>query len=194
MIAILRPYMNEQRPNPCPTQLEGLRLAERLGASQKKLAWIMMMAVPFAMVVYFWANLHIGYHQGLEAKGYRDILYVCNQAAGKLDGWLRDPTGPNWGGTGAIGIGALVTVALMAAKLQFSWWPLHPIAFPLALSYPIDGMTPAIIASLTVKSLLLRYGGLRAHRKALPFFLGLIAGSATTALVQILLLRSMGMQ
>ena len=194
MIALLRPYMNEQRPNPCPTQIEGLRLAERLGASQKKLAWIMIAVVPFAMFFYFWANLGIGYHQGLEAKGYRDLLIVCNQAAGKLDGWLRNPTGPNWSGTGAIGIGALVTVALMAAKLQFSWWPLHPIAFPLALSYPIDGMTPAIIASLTVKSLLLRYGGLRAHRKALPFFLGLIAGSATTALVQILLLRSMGMQ
>jgi hypothetical protein len=194
MIALLRPYMNEQRPNPCPTQLEGLRLADRLGASRRTFAWMMMVAVPFATLCYFWANLSIGYRQGLGAKGSLDLLFVCNQVTGKLDGWLRDPRGPDWGGVGAITVGALVTIGLMAAKLQFVSWPLHPVAFPLALSYPIDGITPAIIISLAAKSALLRYGGLRAHRKALPLFLGLIAGNGTTALVQLVLLRSLGRQ
>jgi hypothetical protein len=32
-----------------------------------------------------------------------------------------------------------------------------------------------------VKLLLLRYGGLRAHRTALPIFLGLLAGDATVS-------------
>jgi hypothetical protein len=44
----------------------------------------------------------------------------------------------------AIGIGALITIVLMAIKLQFPTWPLHPVAFPLAWSWPIDAMLPAI--------------------------------------------------
>jgi hypothetical protein len=43
------------------------------------------------------------------------------------------------------------------------------------------------------KALLLRYGGLRTHRRALPFFLGLIVGSATMALIQSLVFRALGM-
>jgi hypothetical protein len=193
-IAVLRPYMNEQRTNPTPTQLEGLRMAERVGVGQRRLAWLMMAIVPLAMTCYFWANLAFGYSWGLEAKGDLNLIYVSQQVTQKLDGWLRNPNGPEWGGVEAIGFGALVTVLLTAAKMQLSWWPLHPVAFPLAFSYPIEGMLPAIILSLSVKALLLRYGGLRAHRQALPLFLGLIAGSALIVMVQYLLFRSLGVQ
>jgi len=194
MIALLRPYLGEQRTNPTPTQLEGLRLAERVGASQSWLAWLSMAAVPLAMLCYFWANLALAYSHGLEAKGDLNLVYVSRQVTEKLDTWLRSSGEPDWGGVEALGVGSLVTFLLMVAKLQFSWWPLHPIAFPLAMSYPIDGMLPAIIISLSVKAPLLRYGGLRAHRKALPLFLGLIAGSAVTGLGQSLLFHSLGVQ
>ena len=30
-----------------------------------------------------------------------------------------------------------------APRLRWPGWPLHPIAFPLAFSYPIDAMMPA---------------------------------------------------
>ena len=80
----------------------------------------------------------------------------------------------------------------MAVKLRFPAWPLHPVAFPLAFCFPIDAMLPAIIVSWLIKLLLLRYGGLRAHRKALPFFLGLLVGSATMSLVQSIVFRIAG--
>ena len=82
---------------------------------------------------------------------------------------------------------------LMAVKLRFPAWPLHPVAFPLAFCYPIDAMLPAIIISWLIKMLLLRYGGLRAHRKALPFFLGLLVGSATMSLIQSIVFRIAGL-
>ena len=68
MLALLRPYMNEQRPNPTPTQLEALRMAHHRGFSQRSVAVIMMVLVPLSMLVYFWANLHIGYQRGLGAE------------------------------------------------------------------------------------------------------------------------------
>jgi hypothetical protein len=72
--------------------------------------------------------------------------------------------------------------------------PLHPLAFPLAFSWTIDSMLPAIFITWVFKVLLLRYGGLRAHRRALPFFLALLAGTACISLLRTLLLRFLGLE
>ncbi len=106
-----------------------------------------------------------------------------------VDAWLRNPAGPNWDGVAAIGTGFTIYLVLMAIKLHFPLWPVHPVAFPLAFAWAIDTMLPAIVITWLFKSLLLRYGGLRAHLRALPFFLGLIAGSATVTVLRSMLAR-----
>jgi hypothetical protein len=87
----------------------------------------------------------------------------------------------------AIGIGFAAVLLLMYARLRLPFWPLHPLAFPLAFSWAIDEMLPAVALTWVFKVLLLRYGGLRAHRRALPFFLGLLVGTAITALLNVFL-------
>jgi len=183
MIAMMRPFMYEQDANVVPMQLEGLRIAERGAMRARHFAWAILLAIPLTMICYFWASIHVGYQFGMHAKVHADMLGVCGQASDKLDQWVRDPGGPNWSGTMSIGIGAAIAVLLMGIKLRFPMFPLHPMAFPLALSWSIDAMLPAIAISWVVKGILLRYGGLRAHQRALPFFLGLIVGDATISLV-----------
>ncbi len=195
LLALLRPYTGEQRPNPAPFQLEALRMAERSRLDPSRLAWLLMAIVPVIMICYFWANLHLGYHLGLgTSKTNRDVIFVAEGASQELDAMLRSPAGPNWGGMQAIGVGFGGTVVLMALKLRLPAWPLHPVAFPLAFCFPIDAMLPAIAASWAIKALLLRYGGLRAHRRALPFFLGLLVGSAATSLIRSIVFRVLGIQ
>jgi hypothetical protein len=192
ILAILRPYMGEQRPNPAPAQLEGLRMAERAAINPTHLAFVMMAVVPLTMLLYFWASVHVGYQLGLgTAKVSRQTIFVARDTSEKLDSWLRAPGGPSWGGVEAIGVGFVGTLLLMGLKLRFPGWPVHPVAFPLAFGYPIDVMMPAIVAAFVIKLLLLRYGGLRAHRRALPFFLGLLAGSATVGLLQSIVFRAL---
>lgn len=186
--------MYEQDTEPAPYQLEALRMAGRVGAKPNHMAWLLIVLVPFMMLCYFWAHLHIGYHLGLGSKADPDVTYVCRQASEKLDDRLRTPGDPNWSGVEAIGVGFLVTVLLMCVKLRAPLWPLHPVAFPLAFSWTIDSMLPAIIITWTFKVLLLRYGGLRAHRRALPFFLALLAGTACTSLLQTATLRFLGIE
>jgi hypothetical protein len=183
MMAMLRPFMREQDANPAPIQLEGLRIAERGVMRARHFAWAIVLAVPLIMLSYFWASLHIGYQFGVAAKSPPDMLAISSGTSNMLDGWLRDPAGPNWSGAISIGIGAAIALALMSLKLRLPMFPLHPMALPLALSWTIDAMLPAIVITWLVKALLLRYGGLRAHRRALPFFLGLIVGDASIQLV-----------
>ncbi|MGD0112292.1 MAG: DUF6785 family protein [Armatimonadota bacterium] len=189
-IVLLRPFLGEQRPNPAPVQLEALRMAERAAINPTSLAWIMVAVVPLVMLCYFWANLHIGYHLGMSTSyTHRDFTAVARVNSEKLEEWLRTPSGPSWGGVEAIGMGFAGTLVLMALKLQFPAWPLHPVAFPLAFCYQIDNMLPAIIIAWAAKAIILRYGGLRAHRRALPLFLGLLVGSASMALLQAAIYR-----
>lgn len=193
LMGLLEPFTNQQRTNPAPTQLEALRISERAPADSRRLTWLMLAIVPVGVIVYFWASLHIGYDIGLgTGKAHQHILRYARQSMASMDTLLREPSGPDWYGLGAVGVGGAVTIALMALKLRFPFWPLHPVAFPLAFAWPIDSMLPAIVVTWAVKVLLLRYGGLRAYRGSLPFFFGLIVGSAVAQLVQSMLFRKLG--
>jgi hypothetical protein len=195
LIAMLRPFMYEQDANPVPIQIEGLRLAERGVVRARHFVWAILLAIPLIVICYFWASVHVGYRFGMDAKVYPDMIEVCRQASDKLDEWVRNPAGPNWSGTMSIGLGMVGTLLLMILKLRFPTFPLHPMAFPLAFSWSVDALLPAITVTWAIKALLLRYGGLRAHRSALPFFLGLIVGEACIGLVSTVLthiLRSLG--
>lgn len=194
-IAMLRPFMYEQDANPVPIQIEGLRIAERGAVRANHFAWAIILAIPLIMLSYFWASVHVGYQFGMGGKIPPDMLVVCRQGSDKLDGWLRDPGRPNWSGTLSIGIGAAITLALMNLKLRSPLFPLHPMAFPLAFSWSVDAILPAIVITWVIKAALLRYGGLRAHQRALPLFLGLIVGDATISLCGTVIshiLRSLG--
>ena len=74
------------------------------------------------------------------------------------------------------GVGASVMGLLMFMRQRFLWWPLHPLGFPVALTWPLRYDWFAIFIAWLAKSLVLRYGGVRLYRILLPFFLGLILG------------------
>jgi len=183
LISLMTSLLREQTANPSPVQLEALRMSERRRIPTRLLSLLLIGAIPLIVLIYFWAHLHFGYRYGLEVGSNLALVQMPSNVAEELDVWLRNPTDTNWSGAQAIGVGAVITAVLMAVKLRFPTWPLHPVAFPLAWSWPIDAMTPAIFATWIAKLILLRYGGLRAHRTALPLFLGFIAGDALNGLI-----------
>jgi len=176
---VLRPLLEEQRNHPAPLQLEGLKMAEGRRMERRRLAIAMAVVPIITLLAYFGATIHVGYRMGM-ASGHTHVYHVLIGTWGTqwLDSALENPSAPDWSGSLAMGLAFVVTVVLYFLKLRLSWWPLHPVAFPIAMSNTIAGIAPALFITWLVKLLLLRYGGLRAHRTALPFFLGLIAGDA----------------
>ncbi len=73
-------------------------------------------------------------------------------------------------------VGLLTTVALFALRLRFPGFPLHPIGYAISSSWAIHLIWMPLLIAWVLKSLTMRYGGLRAYRQFLPFFLGLILG------------------
>jgi hypothetical protein len=81
------------------------------------------------------------------------------------------------------GIGITVTTFLITMRHLYWWWPLHPIGYALAFSWNLQAYWLSILAAWAIKFPLMRYGGIRSYRKIRPFFLGLILGEFSMALL-----------
>jgi hypothetical protein len=153
-----------------------------------------MACVPIAAVIsYFLATIFTGYGMGMaSARTHVFHVNIGAWATEELKSALENPSPVNPSGVAAMGISIVVTSLLYFLKLRFHWWPLHPVAYPIAMSNTIASIMPALSVTWLTKALLLRYGGLRAHRSALPFFLGLIAGDALKAVAAAALFQLLG--
>ncbi len=193
MFYALMPLLREQRNNPVPLQLEGFKMAEGGRIDRRALAVAMAVVPVVALLAYFWASLHVGYQVGMaSARASTWHMHIGQFRTEQLASPVENPAGPELAGSLAMLFSAVVTMLLYYLKLRYVWWPLHPMAYPIAMSNTIGEILPALLLTWLVKSLLLRYGGLRAHRAALPLFLGLLCGDATVALLRELAFAVLG--
>ena len=163
--------------HPMPYQMEGIRVAERTGAYSRKFIIAMVISFIIGLLGAFWAYVHIFYREGAERGMSFFALYSGKNAfADYLQQWLAYPSGVETTSLSFMGVGMVITLLLMALKTRFLWWPLHPIAYPLAGDYRMSSMWFGIFISWLLKSTILKYGGLKAYRKAMPLFIGLILG------------------
>jgi len=97
------------------------------------------------------------------------------------------PTYDLWQGSFFFVVGAAITLFLVLMRSAFYWWPLHPIGYALAGSWStIQFWFPALVAWM-LKSLSIRYGGMRFYSRSRPFFLGLIIGEFGFASLSVLI-------
>ncbi len=176
---LLYPLNRCYRVNPLPSQLEGLRMAERARIDSRKLMIGMMIAIVFGVFVTFWVYLHVLYRMGAAGKARGWIVYMGWETYNRLQSWLADPRAPNYSETSAIGGGFIFTIFLMIMKIRFLWWPLHPAGYVLTTGAGLGRSWFAVFISWAIKSVILRFGGAKRFRQAAPFFLGLILGDYT---------------
>ena len=164
--------------HPMPNQLEGFKLAERSGINSRRLVWVMMFAIVIGTLASFWAFLYLLYETGAFAvHGY--IVGIGEEVFGRrLERWINNPTGPNWDGTQSMGIGAAMTWVLYFLRHKFMWWPFHPIGYVMTAA-AWGGLADfwfSVFLGWLVKFVIITVFGLRAHQRAIPFFLGLVMG------------------
>jgi hypothetical protein len=61
-------------------------------------------------------------------------------------------------------------------RARLFWWPFHPIGYAMGCSWPMIQLWFSILIGWFLKSIILRYGGLRAYVKFRTFFLGMVLG------------------
>lgn len=146
-------------------------MAEQVGMSQRRLAQAMIAATVIGTLASFWAWLDFRYREDFGGGfGW--------EAFNRLADWMTFVPGPNVPAIIATVVGFGVVAILSGLRYRFLWWPLHPVAYPLASSvnWTASWLWFSIFSSWFVKSLILRQGGLPLYRRSTPFFIGLIIG------------------
>ena len=169
----------DQAAHPMPNQLEGFRIGEQSKTNIRKLLSIVIIALLVGIPINFIIYLHLSYHYG--AGNWSEVAHMGRESfTNRLQVWLTSPTPHDYSTMAFMGIGFGITSLLLAMKMRFLWWPLHPIGFVLGVS-PAEMVyiwVPVFISWL-LKLTILKYGGLKTYRKAIPFFVGLILGDYT---------------
>lgn len=69
-----------------------------------------------------------------------------------------------------------VALVLGALRMKFTWWLWHPVGYATCSSWSMERLWMPLFLGWLIKLLITRYGGARAYRRLLPFFVGLVMG------------------
>jgi hypothetical protein len=165
------------RSDTMPVGLEGMQMAHSRGIEVRRMFYAILLATVVGTLSAFWAFEHQAYALGAAAKFNQGSGHAM-QAFTRMSGWIDGTTDsrPNSQATLAMLVGVLTTLGLLALRMRFSGFPFHPIGYAVASSWAIHLVWMPLLIAWTLKSLVVRYGGLRSYRELLPFFLGLILG------------------
>jgi len=157
--------------------MEGFKLAQTARIAARSMLVAMVIAIVVGSLSGYWATLHALYTHGYSGRAAGDAF--SSQAWTRMASWMSVPEGPSGARTAATGVGAAVALALGALRTRFTWWAWHPVGYATATSWSMDKLWACLFLGWLAKLLITRYGGARAYRRALPFFVGLVMGEFT---------------
>ena len=155
--------------------------AGRIGARARALLWPLVLSVVVSAAAASVAFLHLSYTVGgnlLYGHPHEVADYEMSLLAGPISG---QPPAPGAPGLGAFVVGALLAVVLTVMRARYAWFPLHPLGLALCASWSMKVFWFGFLVAWIIRTVILRYGGLRLYRRASPFMLGLIVGEFSAA-------------
>ena len=160
-----------------PHQLEGLRIAHVGKVRMKSMFYLIILAMVIGIVAAYWNILRMYYIKGAGTpyvNQWRTDMGLMPYR--QLRAWLDYPADSGLASLPYISGGMLATFLLMFLRTNFLWWPIHPIGFAVGHSFIIDLIWTPMCVSWCLKKIVLQYGGIRAYRRSMPFFIGLLLG------------------
>ncbi|MBP7561378.1 MAG: hypothetical protein KBA64_12940 [Armatimonadetes bacterium] len=177
------------RQFPMQVQADMLEVARRGDVGVRRMGWLVLAATVVGILSAKWALLDVSMRTGIAtAKVHGPALWAFGpEPWNKVVGWIDAPTAPEFGPTVAILYGAFFCMVLYRARLAWVWWPFHPGGFVMSCTFGLARLWLPLFLTWCFKAVLLRYGGHTAYRRCLPFFLGMIVGQYTSAVLRTLI-------
>ncbi len=176
------------RCHPMPNIMESFKMSEYAKMSHRRLYLVFGLSLVVGIIATYWANLQVTYSAGAAAKCIGFKWWLGTESyQGRLATWLKAPVHglPDWlkdhKDSAIINVlymigGFAMVFGLKGMRAASVAWPFHPAGYALAVSFAMDYFWFAFFISWALKALIVRYGGMKFHNKAVPFFLGLILG------------------
>lgn len=164
--------------------LDGLKIAD--GAKIKRRAFlpVFIVSILVAMLIGGAFQIWLPYSQGgIHLYSY---TYMGNNEWGFNDyvSAMRGPVpGVSWQAPVFFFVGVIITAFLAYMRYTFFWWPLHPLGYAICYSWTLMVFWFPCLMAWIFKVVIMRYGGMKTYLTARPFFLGLIMGEFSMAVI-----------
>jgi hypothetical protein len=167
-----------------PSILNGFRMSELAGVSSRRLMPIIAVALLFVLIVSIPAFLLTFYIPGAVQVGNVDeIMYHPRNFFSLLATRLQVPERTTATQYISTAVGAAIVACLAWLRLNFVWWPVHPLGFVMATSWASLNLWFSLFLGWLFKLVTIRYTGLRGYVQFRPLFLGIIMGDVLGAVL-----------
>ncbi|MGC9317655.1 MAG: DUF6785 family protein [Armatimonadota bacterium] len=177
-VAMMLTFTYDMRVSPMPRIMQSLKLSQETQTGNRAITWGLLIATVVAIPVSYWALLEAGYvHGGVAINTYR-FISLARQPGEFMERLQASPVkGPDWLSLGLIGYGAAKLLFLSFMRINYLWWPLHPVGYAMSYIVYLPREWLSILIGWACQTVLMRYAGHRGFRRYRPLFLGLILGA-----------------
>jgi hypothetical protein len=176
-------FTRDLRGNLLSTFLDAQKMSDITRLDRRGLFAAIGLALLIAIV--FGSYLHLALPYRIGAVGMYSYVYRGNPLLGfqhfapvLLSGDSYDARLPAF-----FASGVLLAVFLSFMRMQYVWWPLSPLGLALSGSWSMIVFWFPIFIAWLIKGGIVRYGGWHLYAKFRPFFLGLILGEFSQAVI-----------
>jgi hypothetical protein len=180
------PFAGDMRGLTLQGIMDSQRIADGIGLRRRSLYWGLWIGIIAALLAGFFIQLWINYRIGAMALSGQ-YSWLTSVFLEEHQAFLNGEERQHLWAPISFFLGAGFTVLLTYLRLQFFWWPLHPLGFVMCGSWSLVVYWFPIFAAWVIKTVIVHYSGLSGYRRARPYFLGLILGEMTIAVVLTLL-------
>ncbi len=159
-----------------PHELDALKMADSAKVDFRRLVVPILISVSIGVMISFIIALTLWTNYGALAKTNHWRSYSGMNSFTVLAQFIRTPRPTDWAGLKGVGAGILITSILAFLRGKYVWWPFHPVGYAMANTWTMNYTWGPFFVAWLLKVVITRAGGLRLYRRALPFFLGMIAG------------------
>ena len=161
------------RAHPMPHQLESFKMVDRLEVSSRQSVYALVLASVIGTLISMWVYLHIMYQVGL-----KDHSGIASPPLDRLQQWLTVSEPADYPSLLITAIASAFTFFLVFMRTRFAWWPFHAAGYAVSgiEDWSLNWMWASLATSTCIKWVILRHGGVKSYRKAIPFFIGMILG------------------
>jgi len=186
-------FIRDQRGLLLTGFLDGLKIGDGARVRRGAMLWVFVIGIIAAMLVAGAMHIWLPYTKGAVN------LYQYPYSSGNLWGF-QDYAAHMTGAAPAAGwqpkvfflVGVLFTVFLTYMRAAYFWWPLHPLGYALCVSWTMGVFWFPCLIAWFVKTIILRYGGMKLFIKARPWFLGMVLGEFAMAVIWALISGATG--
>jgi hypothetical protein len=166
-----------------PAMMDGLRMTDRVNLRRRSLLPAIVVAIVVAVGLAYFIQLNLIYHRGGITLNRWFLMSNPRHYFNQSEAILRAPPQLDLRAPIHFTAGLTFTFFLYAMRARFPWWPFHPLGFALGASWPAIVYWFALFVGWLAKWIILRFGGMKGYQMARPFFLGLILGEFTAAII-----------